>query len=85
MVGTIIRVLIAVGAAMIIIRLGIGLLRGFVRPAPAPPPPGELRSVRIMFRCSICGTEVLLLRKGSEAPPRHCGEAMIMREEIARG
>ena len=30
-------------------------------------------------------TELLLVRKGSEAPPRHCGEAMIRREEVEAG
>ncbi len=78
MVGTIIRVLIAVAAAMIIIRLGIAVLRGFVRPMPEPPPPGELRAVRIMFRCSICGTEVRMTAANDEVPepPRHCQEDM---------
>ena len=26
----------------------------------SPPPPGELRKVKIVFRCSICGTDVHL-------------------------
>ncbi len=34
------------------------MLGGLVRPMPEPPPPGELRKVKITYRCSICGTEV---------------------------
>ncbi|MEP7054873.1 MAG: hypothetical protein ABI912_06460 [Actinomycetota bacterium] len=29
-----------------------------------------------VFSCSGCGTQLLLLRKGNEKPPRHCGEPM---------
>lgn len=29
-----------------------------------------------VYSCSGCGTQVLLLRKGNERPPRHCGEPM---------
>jgi hypothetical protein len=78
MVGTLIRVAIAVGAAMLILRVGIGILRGFAQPVAPPPPPGELRSVRIMFRCGICGTEVRMTSANDEVPepPRHCLEDM---------
>ena len=80
------RVLIAVLAAGVLSSVGIGMLRslrGGPRSVPLPevvaPPP----DVRVTFWCETCGTEVLLLRKGSEAPPRHCGEGMTRREEIA--
>ncbi len=29
-----------------------------------------------VYSCKECGTQLVLLRKGSDKPPRHCGEAM---------
>src|SRR5438105_3182194 len=29
-----------------------------------------------VYSCTACGTQVVLLRKGSDKPPRHCGEPM---------
>jgi hypothetical protein len=54
------------------------MLGSFVRPIPEPPPPGELRKVRIVYRCSICGTEVRMTAANDEVPdpPRHCLEDM---------
>ena len=86
------RVLIAVVIGLVIVGVGFGTLRGFAGPrggAKAPPPlevvkPGP-DGRRILFWCETCGTEVLLLRSGTDAPPRHCGEPMTRREEILRG
>lgn len=63
---------------MVILRLGIGVLRGLAQPVPAPPPAGELRKVKILFRCSICGTEVRMTLANDQEPepPRHCLEDM---------
>ena len=51
-------VLIACVVAYGILRLGMMMLGGLARPVPEPPPAGELRKVKIIYRCSICGTEV---------------------------
>ena len=82
------RVAVAVVIAVALVSIGLGMLLSLVRRTPrnvplplAEPPPAN---VRITFWCEECGTEVLLLRKGSDAPPRHCGESMIQREEVAR-
>ena len=29
-----------------------------------------------VYACKECGTQLVLLRRGSDKPPRHCGEAM---------
>ena len=39
---------------------------------------------RTVYWCSGCGAELLLLVRGTEAPPRHCGERMHERVEISR-
>jgi DNA-directed RNA polymerase subunit RPC12/RpoP len=62
----------------VIVRIGLVFLRAFATPVPGPPPAGELRKVKIMYRCSICGTEVRMTVANDEVPnaPRHCQEDM---------
>jgi len=76
--GTIIGILVAVVVAGLVIKVGVAFLRGLGTPLPPPPPPGELRKVRLTFRCSICGTEVRMTSANDEVPepPRHCQEDM---------
>ena len=77
-VGTVFNVLLAAGAAYAMIRVGVAMLRGLARPVPEPPPVGELRKVKIAYRCSICGTEVRMTIAPDQdpSPPRHCLEDM---------
>jgi hypothetical protein len=65
-------------AACLIIRHGLAMLRALARPLPEPPPPGELRKVKIIYRCAVCGTEVRMTMANDEVPdaPRHCMEEM---------
>jgi len=74
----VVKVLVALGAAVVLMRLGFALLGGFSRPLPEPPPPGELRKVRLAYRCSICSTEVRMTAANDQVPdpPRHCQEDM---------
>jgi predicted RNA-binding Zn-ribbon protein involved in translation (DUF1610 family) len=48
------------------------------------PEPVDPRRERITYWCEGCGAEVLLLVRGTPMPPRHCGERMIERHEVAR-
>ena len=78
-VWTVVRFLIALG-------VGRRCCSGWAWPSsagwpgrcPEPPPPGELRKVRLIYRCSICGTEVRMTAANDEMPdpPRHCQEDM---------
>ena len=54
------------------------MLRGMAAPIPEPPPSGELRKVKINFRCSLCGSEVRMTVATDEDPdpPRHCMQEM---------
>ena len=56
------------------------MLRGMARPIPEPPPPGELRKVKLNFQCQICGTEVRMTLSTDQEPeaPRHCMQEMDM-------
>ena len=77
-VSTVVRFLIALGAAVLLLRIGMAFLGGLSRPVPEPPAAGELRKVRLTYRCSICGTEVRMTAANDEMPepPRHCQEDM---------
>ena len=65
---SIVKLIIAVAVAFLFIRLGLVMLRGLAAPIPEPPPAGELRKVKIMFRCSICGTEVRMTTANDQEP-----------------
>jgi hypothetical protein len=73
-------VLVAAVVVYLILRIGVVLLGGMARPVPEPLPAGELRKVRLLYRCSICGTEVRMTAANNEDPdpPRHCLEDMDM-------
>jgi hypothetical protein len=71
------KILVALVAVAVIMRLGLALMRGIARP-PQPPGAGELRRVNLRYRCSICGAEVKMVQASEELPepPRHCQEDM---------
>ena len=77
-VGDALRLAIAVAAAAVLLKVGMNILGGFARPIPPPPEAGELRKVRLTYRCSICATEVRMTQANDEVPeaPRHCMEDM---------
>lgn len=63
-----------------ILRIGVMMLGGLARPIPDPPPEGELRKVRLHYRCEICGTEVRMTVAADmdPEPPRHCQDDMTL-------
>jgi len=72
------NILVALVVFYATMRVGFAMLRGLAQPIPEPPPPGELRKVKIMYRCSVCGAEVRMTIAPHEdpEPPRHCLEDM---------
>ena len=74
----VVSMVIAVVAGGLIFKAGLAMLGGLAQPAPEPPPPGELRKVKIQYRCSICGSELRMTVANDEMPdpPRHCLEDM---------
>ena len=77
-VGDAVRILVGVALVLVIWRRGRAVLGGLVRPIPEAPPAGELRKVKLVYRCSVCGTEVRMTMANDEvpAPPRHCMDEM---------
>ncbi len=73
-----VRVLIAMATFYLIVRVGISVLGAFARPIPEPPPPGELRKVKLVYRCPSCGAELRMTLANDQVPqpPRHCADEM---------
>lgn len=76
--NSVFAVLVTMLASYLLFASGMTMLGGLARPVPEPAPAGELRKVKIMFRCSLCGTEVRMTIAPDEEPqpPRHCMEDM---------
>jgi hypothetical protein len=76
--ASVVALLVAAAAVLLMFRIGFAMLGGLARPIPEPPPPGELRKVKITYRCSICGTEVRMTVANDQMPdpPRHCQDDM---------
>lgn len=76
--GDLLRIAIGVAIFLVIWKVGRAMLGGLVRPAPEPPPPGELRKVKLVYRCPVCGTEVRMTMANDQVPdpPRHCMDEM---------
>jgi hypothetical protein len=69
---------VAALAAWLLFKVGFTILGGLAQPVPEPPPAGELRKVKIMYRCTVCGTEVRMTTANDQMPepPRHCMDEM---------
>jgi len=76
--ASLLALLIAAVAVWVLMKIGFVMLGGLAQPVPEPPPPGELRKVKLMYRCSLCGTEVRMTVANDQMPepPRHCLEDM---------
>ena len=48
------KIVIAVVAFLVIVRVGVFFLRALATPVPAPDE-GELRKVNLKYQCTICG------------------------------
>lgn len=80
--GLALRIVVAIIAAYVIFRVGLAVLRALATPPPEPPPPGELRKVKLTYRCGVCGAELRMTLANDEvpSPPHHCMQEM---EQVA--
>ncbi|MGI9119052.1 MAG: hypothetical protein ACR2G7_02800 [Acidimicrobiales bacterium] len=76
--GLVFKVLVAALVAYLILKAGFAMLGSLARPVPGPPPPGEMRKVKLTYRCDVCGLELRVQVAVSEdpEPPRHCMDEM---------
>ncbi len=73
----VLKLAIGIALFLVIMRIGLFLLRAIAHPPP-PPKEGELRTVNLRYRCVVCGAEVKMTKAGEDLPeaPRHCREDM---------
>jgi hypothetical protein len=76
--AAVLPLLVAAVVVGLLFKIGLAMLGGLAQPVAEPPPAGELRKVKLMYRCSICGTEVRMTTANDEMPdpPRHCMDEM---------
>ena len=76
--GTVVVYVASILFVIVVMRVGVALLASFSRSVPEPPPAGELRRVRLHYRCGVCGAEMRMTLANDEVPeaPRHCMEEM---------
>ncbi|MGH1503434.1 MAG: hypothetical protein ACRBI6_07755 [Acidimicrobiales bacterium] len=73
-----VRSIVAVLAGYAIIHIGFIAIGAMARPIPEAPPPGELRRVKLVYRCTTCGSELRMTLANDHVPeaPRHCADDM---------
>ena len=76
--GLVITIPIALVMAYVIFKIGYAMLGSLSSPMPEPPPPGELRKVKLMYRCPQCGMELRVTQAPDQEilAPRHCMDEM---------
>jgi len=63
--------------ATVVLRWGIASIRPLQAGAKTYEPVDVVEPDGVpVYSCKECGTQVVLLRRGSDKAPRHCGEAM---------
>jgi len=69
---------IAILIALVIWRVGIGVLRSLTGPGAgeAKPDVEDVEDLAVFLVCAECGTEFRVTRLGELQIPRHCGEPM---------
>jgi hypothetical protein len=83
-------VLIAAGRGDVVVALVLGglilvtgraVFRGYntTRGPTGPPVDVAEEGTLLVFACETCGEQLVLLRKGTDVPPRHCAEKMVLR------
>ena len=74
-------VLVALIIGVVVMLTGRAVFRGYgVTKGPVGPPEDVVESgTLLVFACEVCGEQLVLLRKGTDAPPRHCAEKMVLR------
>ncbi len=79
------RVFVAVISTYILLNLGMTIIGSFARPVPEPPPPGELRRVKLTYRCPSCGAELRMSLANDQVPepPRHCADEMELTTDLS--
>ena len=65
----------------LILATGRAVFRGYSTTKGPTGPPVDVQEdgALLVFACETCGEQLVLLRKGTDVPPRHCAEKMVLR------
>jgi hypothetical protein len=65
----------------LILATGRAVFRGYSTTKGPTGPPVDVaeEGSLLVFACETCGEQLVLLRKGTDVPPRHCAEKMVLR------
>jgi hypothetical protein len=79
-------VLVAVALGGLVLLTGRAVFRGYSSTRGPTGPPADVaeEGSLLVFACETCGEQLVLLRKGTDVPPRHCGERMVLRRVPTR-
>jgi len=74
-------VVVALLLGALVLATGRAVFRGYstTRGPTGPPVDVEEDGTLLVFACETCGEQLVLLRKGTDVPPRHCAEKMVLR------
>jgi hypothetical protein len=74
-------VVVAVLLGVLILATGRAVFRGYSTTKGPTGPPVDVaeEGTLLVFACETCGEQLVLLRKGTDVPPRHCAEKMVLR------
>ena len=71
------RVGVALVVVTLIVRVSLATLLPLRPEEPSGPAVDVIEPGGVpLYVCTGCGTQLVLLRKGNDKPPRHCGEPM---------
>ena len=65
----------------LIMATGRAVFRGYSTTKGPTGPPVDVaeEGTLLVYACETCGEQLVLLRKGTDVPPRHCAEKMVLR------
>jgi hypothetical protein len=75
------RYLVAGAMGLLVLMTGLAVFRGYSRTRGPTGPPTDVDDGEglLVFACETCGEQLILLRKGTDVPPRHCADPMVLR------
>src|SRR5262245_47896038 len=75
------KYLVALGIGAFILATGRAVFRGYAKTKGPTGPPTDVNEpdTLLVFACETCGEQLILLRKGTDAAPRHCADPMVLR------
>jgi len=65
----------------LVMMTGRSVFRGYrtTKGPTGPPVDVDEGDTLLVYACETCGEQLVLLRRGTDAPPRHCSEKMVLR------